>query len=124
MAKKTKINFEDLIQDSVSNIKEDRATAHQLLDHLRLLIDQFPGQAEIHAQVGTIASKYLEAVQRGNEQLVKIAGIMAKTSPEPEEMTKDQIYDLLQAQPEEVEEIKKEFDYALLEKEENDGREM
>ena len=51
-----------------------------------------------HKELGQIASKYLETLQRSNEQLVKIAALIQKTTSVKEGLTskdKEDIFDLI-----------------------------
>ena len=52
-----------------------------------------------HTQVGQVAAKYVETLQRSNEQLVKIVSLIQKrTNSEPAELSdsdKSEIFDLI-----------------------------
>lgn len=67
--------LKDYIEEAVINIREDRKRALSLLND----IADFIGQSqERHKDVGQTAAKYLETLQRSNEQLVKITGLYEK----------------------------------------------
>lgn len=76
------------LEEAVSNIREDRDRALNLLQD----IADFIGQSQDrHKDVGQTAAKYLETLQRSNEQLVKIAGLMQKSkNSEYEDLDKDE----------------------------------
>lgn len=64
------------LEEAVENIREDRKRALSLLND----IADFIGQSQDrHKDVGQTAAKYLETLQRSNEQLVKISGLLQKT---------------------------------------------
>ena len=55
---------------------------------------------ERHTQVGSVAAKYVETLQRSNEQVVKIAGIIQRATANkgPEGLSKeekDDLFDLI-----------------------------
>ena len=70
-----KKNFESLVEEAITNIREDR---EQTKDLLRDLIKYLGGAEDRHRDVGLIAAKYVETLQRSNEQLVKISGLKQK----------------------------------------------
>jgi F0F1-type ATP synthase membrane subunit b/b' len=66
----------DYMEEAVNNIREDRDRALSLLKD----IADFIGQSQDrHKDVGATAAKYLETLQRSNEQLVKITALMQKS---------------------------------------------
>ena len=78
------------------NIDEDRAAAKSLLTDLMIYIRQAD---ERQKEVGMIAAKYLETLQRSNEQLVKVSAIVQKNTKPQEGITekdKQELFDLLQ----------------------------
>ena len=98
MAKKLK-NF---IEDATKNIESDRAFASKLLYEVINAMSAEAGNtgqvARSHRDLGELAAKYLETLQRSNEQLVKIAGILQKEeggskSTELSASEKDEIFE-------------------------------
>jgi len=69
------LNLENLLKRSIQNIKDDRSTTFLLLFELQQYI---MANKERHKEAGLVAAKYLETMQRSNEQLVKIASILQK----------------------------------------------
>ena len=63
------------IEKAISNIKNDRAVTKTLLTDI---MDYMSVAKERHVEVGTVAAKYVETLQRSNEQLVKITALMQK----------------------------------------------
>jgi len=60
---------------------------------------------ERHREVGIIAAKYLETLQRSNEQLVKIATLVQKKDSSHKDTSisedeKDELFDLISGQEE------------------------
>lgn len=66
---------EQLIHQAIENINKDRAAAQELLEDVAQYIGQ---QQDRYATTGMVAAKYLETLQRSNEQLVKLIGLMKK----------------------------------------------
>ena len=90
MDKKTK----EYVQEATKNIRDDRALAAKLLTDL---ITNMAGQSD-HQSVGLIAAKYLETLQRSNEQLVKIPSIVNRDSGSKNTISsdlKEEIYDII-----------------------------
>ena len=63
------------IAEAIKNIRNDRETTQELLKDLMQFIAK---DEHNHKEVGLTAAKYVETLQRSNEQLVKIAGLMSK----------------------------------------------
>lgn len=77
-------NLKDYLEEAVKNIREDRDRALSLLKDIADYIGQ---NQDRHKDVGATAAKYLETLQRSNEQLVKISSLIQKSE-------KDQYSDL------------------------------
>ena len=65
----------DFIDDAIKNIVDDRAATKSLLMGLMAYMKI---SEDRHKEVGLIAAKYLETLQRSNEQLVKVTALMQK----------------------------------------------
>ena len=88
-------DLENYIQEAIDNIRDDRNITSTLLTQVFAEITN--GQ-ETHKDLGLIAAKYLETLQRSNEQLVKLTSIMAKktdTSVELSEEDKKSLFDVI-----------------------------
>ena len=81
-----KKNFEDLIDESITNIRDDRQETKSLLNDLIVYIGT---GSDKHREVGFTLAKYLETLQRSNEQLVKIAALIKKKDDNGSELTED-----------------------------------
>ena len=81
--------------EAIKNIRDDRAvTSKLLLD----IINYIGSDSEKHKNVGSTVAKYLETLQRSNEQLVKLVALIEKKSAANEGLTekdKDEIFELL-----------------------------
>ena len=84
------------IDDAIQNILDDREVTRELLDDVMRLLAK---DEENHKYAGPVAAKYVETLQRSNEQLVKVAALVQKqnnTSVDLSENDKTEIFDLLQ----------------------------
>lgn len=95
-------NVDKYIEESLSNIRDDRAVTSTLLTELLMEMKKAGvGDLETHKQLGLIASKYVETLQRSNEQLVKITALLSKRqggSIELDESDKQELFDLIQGE--------------------------
>jgi len=100
---KEKSKVEDLdkyILEAIDNIRADRAMTATLLADL---VKQMSGQASltIHEAAGTTAAKYVETLQRSNEQMVKLANLLLKREESEkkesiEDLDQDALFELLE----------------------------
>lgn len=91
-----KVSLNELIEQSIKNVESDRATVEMLLTDLVIFMKKTGDSA--HANSGETASKYLETLQRSNEQLVKIAAIVARQEGPAKglsEADRNNIFDLI-----------------------------
>jgi hypothetical protein len=72
---KKKLSRDELIEVAIENIATDRTSAQELLEDVSAYIGQ---QKDRYSTVGMVAAKYLETLQRSNEQLVKLISLMKK----------------------------------------------
>ena len=63
------------IQEVIDNIREDRVITRELLDDA---IKWLSKDESRHQQIGITMSKYVETLQRSNEQLVKVVALLSK----------------------------------------------
>ncbi len=88
-------DIEDYIYSAIGNIKEDRAVTKTLLMDI---IQYVNNSKENHKEMGTVAAKYVETLQRSNEQLVKVISLLQKKSSESQNLSdkdKDEIFDMI-----------------------------
>ena len=72
----------DLIEEAITNVRQDRARIDTILMPLIYEFSQSKEKKADHATLGFVAAKYLETLQRSNEQLVKLIPLLKKTEPE------------------------------------------
>lgn len=90
--------LDKLLEEAVENIRKDRETTQELLSDLIVIA----GQSEHnHKEVSLAAAKYVETLQRSNEQLVKVAALVQKNEKKDTLFSfsgndKDDIYDMIQ----------------------------
>ncbi len=68
-------NLDHYLEEAIKNIQDDREVTRELLDDVIRYISK---NEEHHKFVGGTAAKYVETLQRSNEQLVKIVNMMSK----------------------------------------------
>ena len=88
-------NLEDYIATATQNINDDRAVASKLLMDLVTEMSQTTDKYK-HRDFGEVASKYLETLQRSNEQLVKISTIILKRDGSKEGLSDKEKDDIFQ----------------------------
>jgi hypothetical protein len=75
MGKREHITSDQFVEEAIDNVRKDRAMASTLLIELLKILKQDETK---HQHSGPVAAKYLETLQRSNEQLVKLASLMSK----------------------------------------------
>jgi hypothetical protein len=89
-------NLEHYLEAAIKNIEDDREVTKELLDDVMRYISK---NEEHHKVVGQTAAKYVETLQRSNEQLVKVSTIIHKKQSGNtglSEFDKADIFDMLQ----------------------------
>ena len=84
------------LEEVIQNIESDRQITRELLDDVVRYLSK---DESLHGQVGLIASKYVETLQRSNEQLVKVAILIQKKQEKSvglSEEDKKEIFNLIQ----------------------------
>jgi|15BtaG_2_1085339.scaffolds.fasta_scaffold00790_2 hypothetical protein len=95
-----RIKLESYILEAIKNIRNDRDVTSNLLTDLLLEIGK-AGSTESHKDLGLIASKYVETLQRSNEQLVKLTSILSKKqdgSIRLDSQDKNDLFDIIQGE--------------------------
>jgi len=90
---KSESEFESYIDEAINNIRQDRAMASKLLTDLV----QFMSKQTDHETLGLTASKYLETLQRSNEQLAKLIATLGKHQNSAPQISEAEIYDMIKA---------------------------
>ncbi len=92
--------LENFIEEATRNVTDDRAATKTLL---MAIMKYMQTGDDRHREVGLIAAKYLETLQRSNEQLVKIAAIVQKKQNKEEGISdkdKQELFDLINSENE------------------------
>ena len=63
------------LEEAIDNIRKDRDVTKELLNDIMQYMSQ---DQHSHKEVGQTAAKYVETLQRSNEQLVKVSTIIHK----------------------------------------------
>jgi hypothetical protein len=91
-------NLDHYLEEAIKNIQDDREVTKELLDDVLRYISK---DEEHHKFVGQTAAKYVETLQRSNEQLVKISGLIHKQQLGNTGLSDDDradIFDILQGE--------------------------
>ena len=67
--------IDEHLAEALDNIREDRKITRELLDDAVKFVAKDEAR---HQQIGLTLAKYVETLQRSNEQIVKIAALMSK----------------------------------------------
>ena len=83
------------VEEAINNIRSDRELTRELLDDAIKWLSKDEAR---HKEVGIIMAKYVETLQRSNEQLVKVVNMMAKKEKDTGLSSDDmeEIYGLIQ----------------------------
>ena len=96
MGKGKHIDSQQFVEEAIDNVRKDRAMASTLLIELVKILKQDETK---HQHSGPVAAKYLETLQRSNEQLVKIIGLRQKGQTQSEGLTdedKESLFEMIQ----------------------------
>tara|TARA_R110000824_G_scaffold73866_5_gene188018 strand:+ start:22470 stop:22775 length:306 start_codon:yes stop_codon:yes gene_type:complete len=101
MGKRRNLSLDEYLEETTTNIREDRALAKSLL--MDALSDMKVSDGA-RKELGPIAAKYVENLQRSNEQMVKLASLVQKQKANQfglSEHDKNQLFDILNEQEDE-----------------------
>jgi len=87
---------DQILDEAINNIRKDRDVTKRLLDDVMVYLSK---SEERHREVGITAAKYVETLQRSNEQLVKISTLLKRAEKQETGLTADDkkdIFDMLQ----------------------------
>ncbi len=92
-----KTGLNNLIEQALENINKDRQETESLLSSLK---EYMSVSSERYADAGSTAAKFVETLQRSNEQLVKIASLVYKKESSKDSVSlsdddKDKLFDIL-----------------------------
>ncbi len=90
------IDIEKTINQVLEQAGDDRREAQLLLEDLKKSFEDGQSPKETHAILGDTATKYLKAMNKSTDQMIKLVEISLRHSEEKEEMTIDEIRDMLE----------------------------
>tara|TARA_R110002074_G_scaffold73172_15_gene168154 strand:- start:689 stop:982 length:294 start_codon:yes stop_codon:yes gene_type:complete len=91
-------NIDTYLEQAIVNIQEDREITRELLDDVVRFMSK---DEQRHSEVGMTAAKYVETLQRSNEQLVKITAILQKkeaSGPSLSDTDKNELFDMIKGE--------------------------
>ena len=86
---------DQILDEAIDNIRKDRDVTKRLLDDVMIYLSK---SEERHREVGITAAKYVETLQRSNEQLVKVSALIQKKTAGSDELSnedKEELFDLI-----------------------------
>jgi hypothetical protein len=87
------------IEEIIKNINDDREITRELLDDA---IKYLAKDESRHRDIGLVMAKYVETLQRSNEQLVKVATLISK-SDKSDKISEAEMADIYKAISKETE---------------------
>ncbi len=93
-------NLNGYIEEAIKNIRDDRDITSTLLTKIFIEINK-SNDSQSHKDLGFIAAKYVETLQRSNEQLVKLTSILSKKTDNSVSLTEDdkkELFDVIQGE--------------------------
>ena len=90
--------FDDLMDEAIENIRNDRQVAREFLNELA---NQIAQNAENNRALSPVAAKHIETMQRSNEQLVKVLSLKQKERTKEvglSEEDKASLFDMIQGE--------------------------
>ena len=88
-------DLESLIDEALSNIRNDRKVAREFLNEIA---NQIASDSEQNKYLSPVAAKHIETLQRSNEQLVKLISLRQKDKNQDSVLSaedKDNLFDLI-----------------------------
>jgi len=91
-------DFDDLLDEAIDNIRNDRTLAREFLNEITTQIAQDPSNNRV---LSPVAAKHIETMQRSNEQLVKVLTLKQKERSKEvglSEEDKSSLFDMIQGE--------------------------
>ena len=90
-------NLDAYLTEVIDNIRDDREVTKELLSDI---MQYMSNDQHSHKEVGQTAAKYVETLQRSNEQLVKVSSIIHKREATSTDMglsdkDKDDLFEII-----------------------------
>ena len=82
------------LKEAIDNIRADREVTKELLEDVFKYLSRNEAH---HREVGAVAAKYVETLQRSNEQLVKVSSLLQRREQQTQDFSidKEKIFDLI-----------------------------
>jgi len=91
-------DFDDLLDEAIDNIRNDRKLAREFLNEIATQIAKDPDN---NRALSPVAAKHIETMQRSNEQLVKVINLKQKEKSKEVGLSdedKASIFDMIQGE--------------------------
>lgn len=91
-------DFDDLLEEAIENIRNDRTLAREFLNEIATQIAKDPDN---NRALSPVAAKHIETMQRSNEQLVKVITLKQKEKSKDVGLSdedKASIFDMIQGE--------------------------
>ena len=90
--------LDNIIKKALDNIEEDRLVTRDLLEDAMQYLAKDESR---HRDIGLTLAKYVETLQRSNEQMVKVATLIAKEEKKEDGISQEEMENLFSAIAEE-----------------------
>ena len=93
-----KKDLDTLIDEALTNIRDDRQLAREFLNEIA---NQIASDPEKNRSLSPVAAKHVETMQRSNEQLVKLISLRQKDKSHTLELSeedKNNLFDIIQGE--------------------------
>lgn len=90
--------LDKIIKKALENIEKDRLVTRDLLDDAMGYLAKDESR---HREIGLTLAKYVETLQRSNEQMVKVATLLSKEEKKDDTISKEEMENLFSAIAEE-----------------------
>ncbi len=90
--------LDEIIEKALANIEADRLVTRDLLEDA---IEYLAKDEHRHKDIGLTLAKYVETLQRSNEQMVKVATLIQKEEKKDDQISKEEMENLFSAIAEE-----------------------
>jgi hypothetical protein len=99
MKENFELDYKKGLENAIQNIENDRAAISAVLTDVMIYLKK---NEENHKGAGHIAAKYFEALQRSNDQLIKLLTLQERRErQEDDSLSPDDLYDLIDEKEEE-----------------------
>ena len=86
--------LDEIIEKALANIEADRLITRDLLDDA---VEYLAKDEHRHREIGMTLAKYVETLQRSNEQIVKVATLIQKEEKKEDGISQEEMENLFSA---------------------------